>query len=397
MSEANAGTPPVYAGERRIYDADSHLMETLDWLSQQATPAQAGLIKPLATDKGGAGLHKAIAAAEARRADPAATARLLQQPLISGPKGWQAYGAFDPRERRHALDLLGFEKQLVFPTFALAQFAFSSRLDKLYGGADMLNRGMANFCRGDDRLLPVGYLPLRDVGLAASTARQALADGIRAFWVTSEPTAGRAPSHLDHDVIWDLLQSHKVPLILHVGGGRGLNPAYHNAGHPRVTDWLGGGENLRGKDYPAISHSPQNFLTALIYDQVFQRFPDLMCGVIEIGGTWVPGFLRLLDQGQRAFRRSEPLLASLDLAPSEFFQRQVRVSLFPYEDAGWLIEQCGQDVFMFASDYPHPEGGRDPIGNFDRSLDAAGIDTSARERFYYRNFASLMQLPTQGM
>jgi uncharacterized protein len=386
----NATTHHPYSNGRRLFDADSHLMETVNWLSSYAKPEQAGLIGPLATERGGAKLLETIAAAEARHADAQATAKLLEQPLISGPKGWHAYGAFDPVERSRALDLLGFEKQLVFPTFSIGQFARSSSLDKLYGGTDMLNRRMADFCRHDDRLLAVGYVPLKDPGLALAAVRDGIADGIKAFWVSSDPVAGRSPSHLDHDPIWDTLQSHGVPLVLHIGGGRGLDAAYHNAGHPKVKDWLGGGENLRGKDFHAISHSPQNFLTALIYDQVLQRFPRLMCGVIEIGATWVPGFLRTLDQGHKAFRKSEPLLQGLELSPSEFCRRQVRVSLFPYEDAGWLIDQSGAEMFMFASDFPHPEGGRDPIGRFDATLDGAGIASAARERFYYGNFASMM-------
>ncbi len=373
-----------------MFDADSHLMETLDWLSSYATPAQAGLIGPLATEAGGAKIVETIAAAQARHANPQATAELLSQPLISGPKGWHAYGAFDPAERSRALDLLGFEKQLVFPTFSIGQFAHSSKLEKLYGGTDMLNRHMADFARHDARLLPVGYVPLRDPKLALQAVRDGIAAGIAAFWVSSDPVDGRSPSHIDHDPIWDLLQTNDIPMVLHIGGGRGLDAAYHKAGHPKVKDWLGGGENLRGKDFHAISHSPQNFLTAMVYDQVFQRFPRLMCGVIEIGATWVPGFLRTLDQGHMAFKKSEPLLAGLELTPSEFCQRQVRVSLFPYEDAGWLIEQAGPEMFMFASDYPHPEGGRDPIGRFDATLDAAAVSNAAREQFYYRNFASLM-------
>lgn len=381
-----------YANGRKMYDADSHVMETLTWLTDHATDAQHGLLKPLATEKGGAGVRKAIEAAEARRADPSATAKLLEQPLIAGPKGWAAYGASTPEERSHALDLLGFEKQLVFPTFALGQFARSKDRDVLYGGTDMLNRAMARFCGHDERLLAVGFAPLDDPGLALEAVRDALAAGIRAVWLRSDPAGDRSPSHLDYDPIWDLLQRERVPLVLHIGGGRGLDKRYHANGHPKVTDWLGGGENLRGKDYHAISHSPQNFLTALIYDQVFQRFPELMCGVIELGATWVPGFLRILDQGHRAFRKAEPLLQTLELLPSDFFRRQVRVSLFPYEDVGWLVEQAGEEIFMFASDFPHPEGGRDPIGRFDASLDQASVPAAARERFYHGNFAELFRL-----
>jgi uncharacterized protein len=382
-----------YAEGRKMYDADSHVMETLTWLTDHATEAQRGLLKPLATEKGGAGVRKAIGAAEARRADPAATAKLLEQPLISGPKGWAAYGASTPQERSHALDLLGFEKQLVFPTFAMGQFAHSKDADVLYGGTDMLNRAMGGFCADDDRLLAVGFAPLDDPKLALEAVRAALAHGIRAVWLKSDPAGERSPSHLDYDPIWDLLERERVPLVLHIGGGRGLDKRYHANGHPKVTDWLGGGENLRGKDYHAISHSPQNFLTALIYDQVFQRFPNLMCGAIELGATWVPGFLRILDQGHRAFRKAEPLLQNLELTPAEFFRRQVRVSLFPYEDIGWLIDQAGREVFMFASDYPHPEGGSDPVGRFDASLDASEVSQVDRERFYHGNFASLFHLP----
>ena len=379
-----------YTQGRRMFDADSHIMETVDWLSSYATPEQEGLIGPLATEKGGANIIKAIEKAESRVGDESATKALLEQAPISGPKGWYAYGAFDAKERSHALDILGFEKQLVFPTFALGQFAHSKKLDKLYAGTDMLNRRMADFCRDDDRMHAVGYVPLRDPKLAEQAVRDGIKAGIQAFWVSSEPTAGRSPSHVDHDPIWELLQSNGIPMLLHIGGGRGLNEDYHNAGHPKPKDWLGGGENLRGKDFHAISHSPQNFLTSMIYDQVFQRFPNLMCGVIELGATWVPGFLHTLDQGQKSFYKSEPLLESLELAPSEFFKRQVRVSLFPFEDAGWLIDQAGPDVFMFASDYPHPEGGRDPIGRFDSTLEAAGTSTADQDAFYFRNYASLL-------
>jgi len=49
-----------YAAGRKMYDSDSHVMETLTWLSDHATPEQQGLIGPLATEKGGAGVRKAI-------------------------------------------------------------------------------------------------------------------------------------------------------------------------------------------------------------------------------------------------------------------------------------------------------------------------------------------------
>ena len=384
--------PTPYAQGRVFYDADSHIMETLDWLQSHATPSEAELIPPLSPKNAGTGVEKAINKAVARRASAEETAKLLEQPLISGPKGWSAYGASTPDERSRALDLLGFQRQLVFPTFALGQFARSEDEAVLYAGTNALNRGMAAFCAGDPRMLAVGFLPLRDVSKTRDALEAGLAAGIKAFWMSADATFGRSPAHVDHEPIFARLAECGVPLILHIGAGSLLPKAYHNNGRPAPTDWLGGGENLRAKDWPASAHAAQNFLTALTLDGVFERHPALRCGVIELGGTWMPGFLQLLDQAAHQFRRHEALLETLSMKPSEYIKRQVRVSLFAFEDAGWLIETCGDELFMFASDYPHPEGGRDPIARFEASLNARGIGEAARERFYHANFASLMGL-----
>jgi uncharacterized protein len=380
----------AYAQGRTYYDSDSHLMETLDWLHQQATSDEAPLLKRMGLGGAGVGVQALIDQAQARSADPVATAKLLEQPIISGPKGWLAYGAIAAEERSKALDLLGFERQLIFPTFALTQFAGSDDDDVLYAGTSALNRGMGRFCANDPRMLAVGWLPLRDPARALSAIESGIAAGIAAFWISSEPAGERAPAHVDHEPIWERLAAANKPIVLHVGGGRLLPSGYHNNGRPRPSDWLGGGENLRAKDWPATAHSPQNFLTSLVLDGVFARHERLRCGVIELGGTWMPGYMRVLDQAGLNFRKSEPLLQELALKPSEYLRRQVRVSLFAFEDAGWLIQQAGEELFMFASDYPHPEGGRDPIGRFEATLDASQIGEAARERFYRRNFADLL-------
>jgi hypothetical protein len=44
---------------------------------------------------------------------------------------------------------------------------------------------------------------------------------------------------------------------------------------------------------------------------------------------------------------------------------------------------------MFSTDYPHAEGGRDPIGRFEASI--AGYRESTKERFFTENFHNLVQ------
>ncbi len=51
---------------------------------------------------------------------------------------------------------------------------------------------------------------------------------------------------------------------------------------------------------------------------------------------------------------------------------------------------------VFSSDYPHPEGGRDPIKRFEASFDQAQVGAAARERFYSENFNAMMGVAGRG-
>jgi predicted TIM-barrel fold metal-dependent hydrolase len=308
--------------------------------------------------------------------------------VVAGPKGWAAYGAIDPGERTKALDDLGFSRQLVFTTFAGSQFLPSPDPDVKYGGARALNRAMADFCRADKRLIGVGVVPLDDPQRALAEVDAAIAAGVGAIWVPAAPAGDVSPGHPDLDPVWRRLAEAGVPFMLHVGAASPtLPPAYHKNGHPRPKDWLGGGENLRAKDYFALSFAPQNFLASLALDGVFDRFPALRGGVIELGAGWVPDFLRRLDQAWKGWRKTDPVVASLSMPPSELVRRAVRFTPYATEDAGTIIREGGPELFLFSSDYPHPEGTRNPIERFEGTF--AGFDEDTKDRFYRRNFEDM--------
>jgi predicted TIM-barrel fold metal-dependent hydrolase len=372
-----------------IFDADSHLMEVEGWLPAHADPDVRDRLVPLGFDNAGGERARDLMAglpalwAQQRDAD-------VPSDVISGPKGWLAPGALDAEVRSRVLDVLQIDAQLVFPTFALSQFAFSKDHDVLYGGTRALNRAMTEFCAGDARLLAVGFVPLHDPARALTALDDALEAGVAAVWVPSEAPGDRSPAHVDLEPIWARLAEAGVPFVLHVGGGKLLPKAFHANGRPRPKDWLGGGENLRAKDFPVLHHSPERFLACLTLDGVFQRHPDLRGAAIELGASWVPTLLRNVDHAHRSFAKSEPLLQGLDLQPSEYLRRQVRFTPFPFEDTAWLVEQCGPELFMFSTDYPHPEGGRHPFEIFGDAM--SGFDDTARDRFFWRNGAELFGL-----
>ena len=374
-----------YADGRAILDADSHLMELPGFLEPFMQPDMVeklrgrtmSMLKPV--------LDRATQASEARAVDAAARTEAEQR--LWQDKGWNAMGSFDPAERSHVLDLFGFDGQLVFATFATAQFVGKDQ-DLLYAGSAAHNHAVVDFCKDDQRLLPVAYVPLVDPDRAVTVLREALDLGSAAVHVPSTAAGERSPTHPDLFPFWEMLADSGVPFVLHVGGGgRLLDRAFHNNGMP-VSDHLGGGENIRSKDFLAIDNSPCLFLGTLILDGLFDRFPLLRGGVIEEGASWVVSWLHQLDFAQRAFRRTEEPLRNLQLRPSDYVRKHLKFTPFPGEPVGWMMEQAGAELFMFSTDFPHPEGGRDPKAKFEDAM--PGVSEADQQRFYYSNMAELL-------
>ena len=378
-----------YAAAGLIHDADAHVMEPPDWLARYADPAIRPRIPPLYPARTPEG-RDLIEEFTGRHNDPAY--RREDEARIMLRKNWAATGSFIREDRSQALDLLGFASQLVFNTFCnrqLVEAEHGDDLDYAYGLARAHNRGIVEFCAVDDRLLPVGYVPLADLSRSAAFAAEALAMGCRALMVASACPRRHSPSHVGLDPVWRAAEEAAVPVVLHVGGGGQLmDPAYFENGLPPVPDFHGGDGNFRSVDYMAIPYPVMQTLAVLIIDGVLERFQELRVGVIEQGASWLPGLMRSIDSAGEAFRKNEERLQNLSLRPSEYVLRQVRVTPYPHEDAGWIVEQTGPQVCMFSSDYPHVEGGRNPLGRFARSLER--LDERTRERFYAGNFADLM-------
>jgi predicted TIM-barrel fold metal-dependent hydrolase len=327
------------------------------------------------------------AKARASHADPAfrdsADANIMLR------KNYDAMGAFLREDRPRAIDQLGFASQLVFTTWCLNNFGLErpDQAELAYAAATAHNRMMQDFCVIDRRLLSTAYVPLIDIELAIKTAREAIAMGAKALLIPSRPT-GRSASHIGHDPIWAMAQERGIPILFHVGDEKKLDPQYFDNGLPRVKDFHGGEENFTSVSYMPIPHSVELTLAAMIIDGVMDRFPELKFGVIELGASWLPGWMRNLDGAAGAFSRNEERLQKLSMKPSDFVKRQIRVTPYPHEDVGWIIANAGEEVCLFSSDFPHVEGGRNPLKRFNDSL--ANTPSRAVERFYCDNFIDLM-------
>ena len=382
-----------YAQGRTFYDADSHIMELPDFLAKHAESGCETELPTLSFASGGrlAEALEKLAGRDGHPAERKAELVALGDRLIAGPKGYEALGAFNRDERALALDCLGFHRQLVFSTFS-ASLAFreSRPVEVRYATARAHNRAVADFCAKDSRLMGVAALPLDDTALALQELDRLLELGLSAVWVPHRPCGGRSPGHDDLDPIWARLARASVPFVLHVGGDPlQVDPAWMNTGRPIPTDWLGGGENVRAKDMTSLHHKVETFISAIVLDGVFERHPALRGGAIELGAGWVPAMLKRLDWIAEVWRKSEPELRALSSKPSEQILEHMAFTPYPYEDVGDLIRRSDDRLYLFSSDYPHIEGGRNPLGRFEATL--GDCDARTRERFYSENFARLFR------
>ena len=379
-----------YAGERRIHDADSHVMETPGWLSGYADPVIRARLTEIDLNGTAPGEHERIERTRADHRDPTYREDDASQLMLR--KNWAATGSFLAEDRPAALDLLGFASQLVFNTFASGVLAAAEQKgdhDLTYGMARAHNRAIAEFCSVDDRLLPVLYTPLADFERSTAMTREAIDMGAAAVMIPHACPPGHSPSHVLLEPVYAQCAEAGVAIVLHVGGGGQLmDPNYFRNGRPLVKDFHGGDGNFKSIDYLSIPVPVMQTLAALVVDGVLLRHPDLRIGVIELGASWFPGFIRNLDSAWNAFRKNEDRLQAMDLKPSEYCLRQMRVTPYPHEDTGWIVQNSSEEVCLFSSDFPHVEGGRNPLGRFDRSL--AGCSPRAVQRFFWDNFVDLM-------
>ena len=383
----------AYTADRLIHDADSHIMEVSSWLRDHADPAWRDRLPELFVASVAPGEDSLIDQYTAHHRDPEYRAADAEQIMLR--KNWKATGSLVAEDRPGALDLLGFASQAVFNTFAngvlvkLEHATDAEAVDRAYGAATAHNRAITEFCKVDPRLLAVGYVPLMSIERAPAAAAEAVAFGCDLLMIASACPSDHSPSHVGLDAVWAIAQDAGVPVVTHVGGaGQLLSPMYFKNGLPAVADFHGGAENFRSVDYMAIPNWPMQTLSTLLFDGVLDRFPRLKWGVIEQGASWLPGWMRNLDAAFGAFRKNEERLKRLSAPPSEIVRRQVRVTPYPHEDTGWIIEQSGPEICLFSSDYPHVEGGRQPLHRFDTSL--ASVSDGAKQRFYFDNFVDLM-------
>ncbi len=255
------------------------------------------------------------------------------------------YGSMDAAERIDLLTRENLDRTVLYPTIGLLWECELDDPELTLAYHRAYNRWIADFCRDSKgRLVPIAQLTLLDPEGSAAELERAVADGCKGGFVVPYTHTRKPHGHTDHDVLWRKAAELGVPMAIHPS----FEPLWAT---PVRFDGLG---PEAGFFYNVmLRQGMQQALLSFFSHGTLERIPDLKLGVLESGCGWVGAFLDRMDAlFDTATRRVVPLRNK----PSEYFQRQCFISGDPDETAAaHIIDHVGADLFMWATDYPHPD------------------------------------------
>ena len=351
-----------YAGQ--ILDTDGHLYQDPDSLRS--------MVKGL---EGGGGfvlkfLDKFYQSEEDRKA------RERNRDNVWSIKGISALGSMDAKERLEAFDRMGIRSQLIFSNSFCTEMRVNS--DAARRVASIYNDFAMDWAKkGDpDRLRVCAQINTGDIQYAYAELERCIKMGYKAINLPcAQPPGGVSPANKAWDGFWSMLEEANVTATLHLGGG-GLT-ACDNPDDPMFPDraWAAadtlhappaeraGGEEAVSPYFLLVAHIPAEvYLITMVMGRVFERHPRLRFGMFEFGTGWLAATLARMDMWAGFLEKTSGQKYSMK--PSDFVRRNVRVAPFWHEKfSDTVLGSNLQDSFCFMSDYPHHEGGRDPIGS----------------------------------
>lgn len=153
---------------------------------------------------------------------------------------------------------------------------------------------------------------------------------------------------VDHprlEPIWRAAEEHDLAVIHH---STTWNPPYF-PGHQDLYDNI-----FLGR---MVSHpwGGMRFLSAFIGAGIMDRYPSLRMGILECGFGWLPYWSRRMDEQAKYVGAMAPLKLSCGeyITGGRFF---CSIEMHEGEDLfNFVTSYIGDDVLMYASDYPHSE------------------------------------------
>jgi len=364
-----------------VFDADNHMYENTDALTQHIPLEYEGI----------------VAYAKINNRDKLVLGDRISRNIVNptfirvAPPGGQAddpekrraingLAAFQDVEPRYELmQELGIDRALMFPTLA------SGIEDCMYDDAEgmavvmhALNVWMAEHWTFNfkNSVFATPYINLADVDNAIKELEFAADNGAKAIDLrpcpVDVPGKGRRSFALPmFDPFWEAVQEKDILIAMHVGVDSRYQANLNDLeGPPRrylKTPMGSPAFRMLAQTTSQIT----DVCASMIGHGLLTRFPKLKFAVVEITPQWVKPFFEKME---RAWEAAPHVF---DENPIDQFRRNIFVHVFRDTHPVETSKILGIDNTMFGSDFPHPEGLRDPL-DFDDLLKDLSKDDAAK-------------------
>ncbi|HZN22729.1 MAG TPA: amidohydrolase family protein [Burkholderiales bacterium] len=339
----------------RIFDSDTHVGPYMEVLEKYLTASEktrlAGWEKHRSVNAHGHQTYNKGQRVYRRRlgdakADQAPAGYMAGFTGVKRERDVARRGDHDPSERIKDLDYEGVDVNLTLPSGWFGTWTADEDVELEAGMYRAYHRWMHDYCSDyPQRLGGVILAAGRDVqGSVAEIKRWA---NSRWGWaVMVYAPYGMPLDHPDLEPIWAEAAQHDFAVVLHTFT---VMPPYAPGG---LDTW----DNLWLQRSAAHPWCGMRNMAALIGSGVMDRYPTLRIGTLEAGHGWLPFWVKRLDEHAETIRAALP---ELRMKPSEYVTSGRYFQSIEIPEGGAMTnavaDLVGDDVLMYASDYPHGE------------------------------------------
>jgi predicted TIM-barrel fold metal-dependent hydrolase len=281
---------------------------------------------------------------------------------------------WDPGIRLRDMDAAQIDVSVMFPSqtdgfCVLRDVGFEQALYQAY------HRYVSDYCSaGSGRLRWVANCNMRDIPatLEELTAWTERDENLAGWFISRACPDGRLLDNPALHPLYQRAQELDMPIVIHGGTLR-----------PPLTPGATGLDDS-GFMINAFYHGwgGMTAVGALIGGGVFDLFPRLRVAIFESGGGWMPWLAERLDG---AYRPKSGMTPNLRRPPSEVLaEGRLFCSVETEEEhLEYAVESLGEDIWLFATDYPH-QGSPWPDG-VSQIAERDGLSESAKLKIFGGN------------
>ena len=255
-------------------------------------------------------------------------------------------GGYIPEERIKDMDTDGIDVSVLYPSVGLQLYATVRDSEFLTAIFTTYNDWLAEHCKPFPRRLKgIAMINIDDVQEGVKEMERCLKMGLAGVMITVYPPEERSYDSPEYEPFWAAAQDLGTPVSLHIGTQR-PGPSQENFDI----------NTMRPGFFTNVDHWVRVSIVHMIFTGVFERYPKLQVGSIEMETAWIPHLLNTMDYSytQRALAFA-PYRFKEDMLPSDYFHRNVFHS-FQEDAVGLRLRDIiGVDSLLWGADYPHAE------------------------------------------